>query len=543
MKVLIADKLSKVGIDWLESQTDVEVGIKPGLPPEDLAGIVGQYDGMIIRSGVKVTAEVLAEPGRLKCIARAGVGVDNVDVPLATQKGVIVMNTPGGNTLSTAELTLALMLGLSRKIAPASASLRAGEWNRKAYQGTQVAGKTLGIVGLGRIGMAVARRAVALEMRVLGFDPFFAGPPGASLEIVKDLGELCRRADYITVHVPKSPETLGMIGAEQFALMKPTVRLINAARGGIIDPQALLDALEAGKIAGAALDVWTREPPETEAEKALIRHPNVLAVPHLGASTEEAQDQVALDAARQLVEALRGGQVRNAINAPGFDKAIPAELRPYSELATRMGTILASITPGALKKVEVTYRGRIADMNVAPVTTHLLVGLLQPHLEQNVNVINAPVLADRRGLEVRQVTSAKVKEFTNLMEVMVQTEQMRRTAVGTIFGNRFPRVISIDGFRMELKPEGHVLIIANDDRPGVVGKYGSILGASNINIADMTFARKLKPPKAVVGISLDSEPGEAVLDEIRAQEFVESVYYLRLPELPATESQPAPQGE
>jgi len=535
MNVLIADKLSKVGIDWLESQADVEVGIKPGLPPEELAGIVGDYDGMIIRSGVKVTAEVLANPGRLRCIARAGVGVDNVDVPLATQKGVIVMNTPGGNTLSTAELTLALMLGLSRKIAPANASLRAGEWNRKAYQGTQLAGKTLGIVGLGRIGMAVARRAAALEMRLLGFDPFFAGAPDASVDIVKDLGELCKRADYITVHVPKSPETLGMIGREQFALMKPTVRLINTARGGIIDPEALLEALEAGKIAGAALDVWTREPPETEAEKSLIRHPNVLAVPHLGASTEEAQDQVALDAARQLVEALRGGQVRNAINAPGFDKAIPEELRPYSELAARMGTILVSITPGAPRKVEVVYRGRIADMNVAPITTHLLVGLLQPHMEQNVNVINAPVLADQRGFEVQQVTSLKVKEFTNLMEVTIHTDQMKRTAVGTIFGNRFPRVISIDGFRMELKPEGHVLIIANDDKPGVVGKYGSILGANNINIADMTFARKLKPPKAVVGISLDSEPSKAVLDEIRAQEFVESVYYLRLPDFHAPE--------
>ncbi|HOF19056.1 MAG TPA: hydroxyacid dehydrogenase, partial [Phycisphaerae bacterium] len=328
IKMLVADKLSKVGIEWLEAQDDVEVTVKAGLPPEELAKIVGEYDGMIIRSGVKVTADVLASPGRLKGIARAGVGVDNVDVPVATAKGIIVMNTPGGNMLATAELTMTLMLALSRKISPANASLKAGKWDRKSFEGTQLSGKTLGVVGMGRIGKAVASRAAAFEMRVLGFDPFFAGGEGMNVEMVKDINELCKRADYITVHVPKSAETLGMIGAEQFAVMKPTCRLLNAARGGIIDPKALLDALNAGKVAGAALDVWTKEPPESEAEKALIQHEKVLGVPHLGASTEEAQEQVALEAAQQLVEALRGGEVRNAVNAPGFDKALPASVRP-----------------------------------------------------------------------------------------------------------------------------------------------------------------------------------------------------------------------
>jgi D-3-phosphoglycerate dehydrogenase len=532
MKILIADKLSKIGIDWLKSQTDVELDVKPGLPPEELAKIVGGYDGMIIRSGVKITAEVMASPGRLKCIARAGVGVDNVDVPVATAKGIIVMNTPGGNTLATAELTMTLMLALSRKVSPASASLKSGAWDRKSFEGTQLAGKTLGIVGMGRIGKAVAARAKAFDMRVIGYDPFFAGKPD-ELEMVKDLGELCKRADYITVHTPKTADTTGMIGREQIAVMKPTVRLINAARGGIIDVEELLKALNEKRVAGAALDVYQKEPPDSEAEKALIVHPAVLAVPHLGASTEEAQDQVALEAAEQVVEALRGGSVRNAVNAPGFDQALPPLLRPYIELATRMGTVLASVTPGAIDKVEVIYRGAIGDMNVAPITTYLLVGLLQPRMGQPVNVINAPVLAKQRGVEVEQITSAKVKEFANVMEVTVRTNQMKRTAVGTIFGTRFPRLLSIDGFRTEMKPEGHVLISFGEDIPGVVGTFGSILARNRINIADMTFSSKKEPSKGLVAINMDSPPTPALLDEIRKQKFVDAAYYLELPPLPA----------
>jgi len=531
MRVLIADKLSNVGLDWLKQQKDVELEVKPGLPPAELAKIVGQYDGMIIRSGVKVTAEVLASPGQLKCIARAGVGVDNVDVPVATAKGVIVMNTPGGNTLSTAELAFALMLALSRKISPANASLKAGQWDRKSFEGTQLAGKTLGIVGMGRIGKAVAARAAAFEMRVLGYDPFVAGQPIGGVEMVKDITELCKRSDYITVHTPKSAQTTGMIGKDQFAVMKPSVRLINAARGGIIDVDELLKALSEKRVAGAALDVFLKEPPDSEAEKALIQHANVLTVPHLGASTEEAQEQVALEAAEQLVEALRGGEVRNAVNAPGFDKALPPMLRAYTELATRMGTILASITPGAISKAVVTYRGAIAEMNVAPITTHLLVGLLAPRLDQPVNVINAPVLAQQRGLEVEQITSAKVKEFANLLEIQITANGTRRSAVGTIFGNRFPRIIALDGYHLELKPEGHVVVILNLDRPGVLGRYGTVFGSNHINIADLTFSRKKKSGLAVVGLNVDQPPSEKVMEEIRAQEGVKEAYYLQLPEL------------
>jgi len=539
MKILVADKLSQVGVDWLNEQDDVEVGLpeKRPVPADELKEMIAAYDGLIVRSGVKVKADVLANPGKLRGIARAGVGVDNIDVPLATAKGIIVMNTPGGNTVSTAELTLSLMMALSRKIALANASLRSGEWNRKAFQGTQLAGKTLGIIGMGRIGQAVAHRAISMEMRVLGYDPFFAGQAESGIEMVKDLQELCKRADYITVHVPKSPETIGMIGARQIAVMKPSVRLINAARGGIIDPPALLAALNEERVAGAALDVYLKEPPETEAEQALIQHPNVLAVPHLGASTEEAQEQVALEAAQQLVEALRGGEVRNAINAPGFDKALPPVLRPYSELASRMGAILAGVTAGAIQKVEVIYRGQIADMNVTPITTYFLVGLLQPHMDMPLNVINAPVIAEQRGVEVEQITSGKLRAFANVMEVVVHTDKLKRTASGTIFGNRYPRVITLDGYRMELRPEGHVVIIVNADKPGVVGRYGTIFGNNNINIADMTFSRKKRLGMALVGLTLDEAPTDEVLDEIRGLEFVTEAYYMKLAGLPLEEQE------
>ncbi|MBI5725416.1 MAG: phosphoglycerate dehydrogenase [Planctomycetes bacterium] len=535
MKVLIADKLSEVGIDFLKKQSDVELENRPGIKADELGKIIGNYDGVIIRSGVKITADVLANAGRLRCIARAGVGVDNVDVPTATARGVIVMNTPEGNTLSTAELAFALILSLSRKIAPANASLKAGQWDRKSFEGTQLSGKTIGIIGMGRIGRAVAHRAIAFGMRVLGYDPYFAGQPPEGIEMLKDVNDLCKRSDYITVHTPKSAETAGIIGKAQFTVMKPSVRLINAARGGIIDVDEMLKALSEKRIAGAAMDVFLKEPPESQAEKDLIQQTNVLAVPHLGASTEEAQEQVALEAAEQLVEALRGGEVRNAVNAPGFDKALPPALRPYSELASRLGVILSSITPGAITKAEVIYRGAIADMNVSPITTYLLVGLLAPHLDEPVNVINAPVIARQRGIEVQQSTSVKIKEFANLMEVSITTDLGKRSIVGTIFGNRFPRVIAFDGFRLELKPEGHVVIIVNVDKPGVLGRYGTLFGSNSVNIADLTFSRKKKSGMALVGLNLDQRPSQAVMEELHRLDGVESAWYLELPELPPSE--------
>ncbi|NBB94471.1 MAG: phosphoglycerate dehydrogenase [Planctomycetes bacterium] len=532
IKILVADKLSPVGLKWLEEQNDVELTNLPGRDPEELKADLGNYDGIIIRSGVKLKGDMLDEPGRLKGIARAGVGVDNIDIPLATKKGIIVMNTPDGNTLSTAELALTLMMALSRKIASANASLRSGAWDRKKFQGTQLAGKTLGVIGMGRIGRAVAQRAHAMEMRVLAYDPFFAGAAtDGTFEMVKDLDELCKRADYITVHVPKSDDTLGMIGKEQIDAMKDNVRLVNAARGGIIDPEALLEGLNSGKVAGAALDVYLKEPPENEAEKALTQHDNVLAVPHLGASTEEAQEQVAVDAAQQLVEALRGGEVRNAVNAPGFGEALPDVLQPYSELATRLGMLLAGITPGAINKVEVAYRGAIGDFDCSPLTTYLLVGLIQPHMDTTVNVINAPVLAKSRGVEVDQTTSGKPKEFSRLMEVKVTTDKGERSAKGTIFGNKYPRVIDIDGYPMEMRPEGHTVVLQTLDKPGALSAYTAIFARHEINIADLSVSRKIRSGRAMVGLNVDQKPHDEVLKEVGDLDVVESCHYMKLPDL------------
>ena len=531
MKILLGDKISQVGLDFLSSQHDVEFETKAGLPPEELAKILGQYDGLIIRSGVKVTEAVPAEPGKLRCIARAGVGVDNVDVKAATAKGIIVMNTPGGNTLSTAELACALMLALSRKVVPANVSLVKGEWDRKRFQGTQLAGKTLGVIGMGRVGSAVAKRAIAFDMRVLAYDPYYGGPAQSGMEMVKDLSELCKRCDYISVHVTKTVETDHMIGAAQIALMKPGVRLINAARGGIIDPQALLEGLESGKVGGAAIDVWTDEPPVSEAEKKLIAHEKVLALPHLGASTEEAQELVALDAAAQLVDALRGQEIRNAVNAPGFDRAMPAVMRRYAELMQRMGRILASVTPGALRKVEVVYRGDVSSENTDVLTTYLAVGLLGVHVE-TVNVINAPLLAQQRGVDIEVITAAQSKDFASLVQVEIQTDGQKRTAVGTLFGRKFPRIIALDGYRMEMMPEGPLAVMFLNDQPGVIGKVGDAFGSAGVNIGHMTFGRKKSTRKAVLSVNLDAPANEAVLARLRTMDFIDSVYAMVLPSLP-----------
>ncbi|MBT3279463.1 MAG: phosphoglycerate dehydrogenase [Phycisphaerales bacterium] len=535
IKILVADKLSTLGTDWLEAQDDVEVLNKPGMSPEELAETVREYDGMIVRSAVQAKGDVIANPGRLKGIARAGVGVDNIDIPTCTQKGIIVMNTPDGNTLSTAELAWALILSMSRNIAAANASMRAGEWNRKAFSGTQVAGKTLAVIGLGRIGRAVAERGTAFEMRVLGYDPFYQPKGDESFEHVTDLDELCKRADYLTVHVPKTADTAGMISTEQFKMMKPTARVINAARGGVIDPEALLVALNDDEIAAAAIDVYTSEPPTNEAEVALVNHPKTVCVPHLGASTAEAQDQVAVDAAVQLVEALRGGAVRNAINAPGFGEAIPELLKPFLELAPRMGTIVSTIATGTLKKLEITCRGDIADLNIAPVKPCVLMGLLAGKVEETVNVINAGPLAEERGLDVALTSSKKAREFANLLEVKVTTDKGTHTVLGTIFGNKYPRVISIDGYSMEMRPEGDVVILVNDDTPGAISKFTSVLAEAGLNIADLTLSRKQRLGTAMVGLNLDDAPADEVVAQLKALDCVEGAWAVQLPPLAGTE--------
>jgi len=527
IKVLITDKLAQQGIDLLNSTDGVEAVVRTGISEDQLAEIIGQYDGLIIRSGTKVTAKVLANPGKLKGIARAGVGVDNIDIPEATRKGIFVMNTPGGNTFSAAEHTMALILSMSRNVVPACNSLKSGVWDRKKYMGNQLNGKVLGIIGLGRIGMAVAQMARGFNMKILGYDPF-AVPADAEklgIEVTDNLERIFRQADYISVHVPSNEQTLDMIGAEQIKMMKPTVRLINCARGGIINEDALYDALVQKRIAGAALDVYPKEPPDntrfTESE-------NCIVTPHLGASTQEAQIEVALEAAQILVDAIKGGPVRNAINAPSIAGVMPPMVNRYAELARRIGTLVSAIALGHIKGVEVQYRGSIAEMAVEAVTLGFAIGLLQKHFDMPLNMVNVSVLAKERGISIDETKNPEAKDVASSFSAKVVTDKVTRTVTGSVFGQTLLRIIDIDGFKVEMTPQGSVLVIFNDDKPGVIGAVGTACGRHNINICTMGVGQKPAEQKAILAVSLDRQPDAKVVEELRKLDFVNEIYVCKL---------------
>ncbi|MHC4742623.1 MAG: phosphoglycerate dehydrogenase [Planctomycetota bacterium] len=527
IRVLITDKLAQEGIDLLNSIEGVEAVVKTGISEEELAGIIGEHDGLIIRSGTRVTPKVLENPGKLKGIARAGVGVDNIDIPEATRKGIIVMNTPGGNTLSAAEHTMALMLSMSRNIVPACNSLKAGAWDRKKYMGNQLNNKVLGVIGLGRIGLATASMAKGFNMKILGYDPI-AAPTDANklgIEVTEDLDRIFKESDYITVHVPRNEQTLNMIGAEQIEMMKPTVRLVNCARGGIINEDALYDALAGGRISAAALDVYPKEPPEntrfTESE-------NCVVTPHLGASTEEAQIEVAVEAAQILVDAIKGGPIRNALNAPSTSGAAPQAVVQYGQLARRIGMLLSTIAPGHVKEVQVQYRGSIAEMDVKPITLDFAMGLLQKHFEMPLNVVNTPVLAKERGISIDETKNSEAKDVASSFSARVVTDKVTRTVTGSVFGGTLLRIIEIDGFNIEMTPQGSVLVIFNDDKPGVIGSVGTLCGSHGINICTMGVGQKLDEQKAALVVSLDKEPDEKAVKELAGLDFVNEIYVCKL---------------
>jgi len=527
IRILVADPLAKEGIETLKAAKDVEVVVKTGMSEDELASLIGQFDGMIIRSESKITAKVLANPGRLKAIARAGVGVDNVDLKEATRKGILVMNTPGGNTLSAAEHTMALILALCRNVVPACNSLKAGKWDRKRYMGNQLHNKVLGIIGLGRIGMAVARMARGFGMKILGYDPLAVPTEATKLgvEICDRLERIFEDSDIITVHVPKNEQTVNMIGAEQIAMMKPTVRLINVARGGIINEDALYDALAKGRIAGAALDVFSQEPPT---DNRFAKFDNCVVTPHLGASTEEAQIEVATEAAQILLEALQGKTIRNAVNAPSITGAMPTIVAQYSELALRIGRLISTIAVGQVRELEVQYRGTIAEMDVKYVTLNLLIGLLQRHFEMPLNMVNAPALAKERGISVQESKNPEPKDVSASITAKVVTDRMVRVVTGSVFGNKLLRIIEIDGFKLEMTPQGTVVVIFNEDRPGVIGAVGTVCGRHKINIGTMGVAQKLEEQKAVLAVSLNQEPTPQVIEELAKLDFVNELYVCRL---------------
>jgi D-3-phosphoglycerate dehydrogenase len=536
MKILVSDKLADEGIEILRSEPGAEVDVNTDLSPDELKQVIGQYDGICIRSGTKLTAEVLAEPGNLKAIARAGVGVDNVDLPTATRHGIVVMNAPDGNTLSTAELTIGLMLAVSRKFVPACDSLKSGEWNRKAYKGNQVAGKTVGIIGLGRIGTAVAKRCLGLEMKVIGYDPFIAGsPPDLAKEIhlVDNLDALVAEAEYVTVHTPLSDETRGIIGKKELERLPEGAYVINAARGGIVDEDALLEALESGHLGGAALDVYPTEPPEN---RALVEHPKVLCLPHLGASSVEAQRNVAIDACHNLLDYLAGRELRNAVNVPAIDFAAVGELKPYAELGHRAGAILAALMHGRLRRLIVTYAGEIAKEPYRQVTVSVVMGMLQRVCSTPLNMVNAMVVAKEEGLQISEQTETDGQGYVSRVRVVAEGDKESHSIQGTVFHQRYVRMTAIDDFYMELVPAGDIVITFNEDRPGVIGEVGTTFGKMGINIASMTFGRKLDTKEACLALTLDTVPPKNLLEDLRAKDFMKRVQHVSLPPL---QSEPA----
>lgn len=526
-RVLIADKLETAGVELLKA-AGIEVETRLGLKGADLAAALRDFDAAIVRSQPKVTAEALETPGKLRAIARAGVGVDNIDLPAATRRGIVVMNTPDGNTVSAAEHTVALMFAAARKIAPADAVMKAGGWDRNKFVGTQLAGKTLGVVGLGRIGREVARRAIGLDMKVVALDPFVT--PARMNELgctpAASLDELLPQVDFLTLHVMATPETKGMIGAKQLGLMKKTAIVVNVARGGVIDEQALADALKAGTIGGAGVDVFTAEP--TVPEQPLLKAPNVVLTPHLGASTVEAQENVAVEAAQLIADFLLKGQVANAVNAPSVDPRELAEVRPYVDLARRLGLLHAQVTHGAVRKATLTYKGDLAGKKTRLLTAAFTAGLLEYRMD-GVNLVNAEVFARERGIELAESSNPKKGDFAALMHTEVETEAGTSVAAGTLFGDQYVRLVQLNAFRMEGYLDGVLLVFVHKDVPGLIGFVGTIFGKHGVNIAQMTVGRAAPGGEAVGILNLDSPPGEAALAEVRAHPQISSMSVVTLP--------------
>ncbi len=525
-KVLVSDKLSDKGIEVFKKEQDFEVDVKLKLPPEELKAVIGDYDALVIRSDTQVTPEVIAAAKKLKVIGRAGVGIDNVNVPAATKAGVIVMNTPDGNTIAAAEHTMALMMALARNIPQAHMSLKEGKWERGKFMGVEMLGKTLGVLGLGRIGGEVTRRAQAFGMRVLAYDPFCTPERARQMGVeLLDIPSILRQADFVTVHVPKTKDTTNLIGEKEIALCKKGARFINVARGGIYDEKALAEGIQSGQVGGAALDVFAEEPPFGN---PLLGLPQVIVTPHLGASTEEAQVNVAVVVAGQIVEALRGRTIHNAVNIPSVDAELWKQLKPYYQLCEKLGAFISQLAPGKLSKVRVSYRGEITAQKTQPLSLVVLKGLLQPAFGDSVNLVNAPVLAKERGIEVEETSSAATPDFTSLISLEVESEKGRHSLAGTVAGRTDPRVVEIDGYRVDIQPSGNLILFFNRDVPGIVGRVGTILGEAKVNISGLTNGRKAVGGDAVSVFNVDDEVKDSVLAKIAEIEGLKDVRLVRL---------------
>ncbi|PIQ87572.1 MAG: phosphoglycerate dehydrogenase [Candidatus Omnitrophica bacterium CG11_big_fil_rev_8_21_14_0_20_45_26] len=513
-KILVSDPLGEKGLAILKKEKSIQVDVNTGLSEAELVKIIGDYDAVVVRSGTKLTAKVLEQAKKLRLIGRAGVGVDNVDVSAATRQGIVVMNTPEGNTISTCEHTLSMLMALARNIPQANDSVKKGEWDRKRFMGTELNQKTLGVIGLGRIGRQICERALVFGMHVLGYDPFVSKETlrQGGIELVT-LEELLKNSDFITVHVPLTEQTKRLINDEAFSKMKKGVYILNCARGGIIDETALLRAIESGKVRGAALDVFESEPPKSN---PLLKSERVIVTPHLGAATLEAQENVAVAVAQQIIDALMERGIKNAINVPSLDANTYKVLKPWVKLAERMGLFYAQYFTGSFRKVTIRYGGEVTQYKTDPLTVAVLKGLLSPICGEGVNFVNAPSLAKERSIAVEEIRSTAVEDFTNYIELEVSVNGKQNVVMGTLFGNEDPRIVRINEFRLDARPRGVVLVIHNEDLPGVVGQVGTALGKNKINIADMTLSRISKGKKAfaLTVINTDNDIPAKVLKEL-----------------------------
>ena len=509
-RVLISDKLSPAAVAIFKER-GVEVDVKPGLDKDELAKIIGDYDGLAIRSATKVTAKLLEHAKKLKVVGRAGIGVDNVDIPAATARGVIVMNTPFGNSITTAEHAIALMFALARQLPAADASTQAGKWEKNRFMGVELTGKTLGVIGCGNIGAIVASRGLGIKMRVIAFDPFLSIERAAEIGVEKvELDDLLKRADFITLHTPMTAQTKNILSAENIAKTKKGVRIINCARGGLVDETALRAALDSGHVAGAAFDVFIEEP---ATDNPLFGHPNFIATPHLGASTNEAQENVALQVAEQMSDYLVRGAISNAVNFPSITAEEAPVLKPFIALAEGLGAVAGQLTEDPIVKVKITYEGAVSKLKIKALTSAAIAGLLRPSLV-DVNVVSAPIVAAQRGIEIEEATRAAQSDYESFITLSVTTEKQERSVGGTVFHDGKPRILSIKGIKVDAEFTSSMIYVTNEDKPGFIGRFASLLGEAGVNIATFALGRDVQGGSAIALVSIDGPAPEGVLAKV-----------------------------
>ncbi len=523
LKILVSDALSTEGLDYLRRYGEVD--FKPDITPDQLVAEIGAYDALVVRSRTKANAEVIEAAENLKVIGRAGVGVDNIDVDKATEKGIIVVNAPGGNTISAAEHAIALLTSLARNIAVANSSVKRGEWKRSDHIGVELNHKVLGVVGLGRIGSEVARRARAMGMKIVGYDPYISEEQAEKLGVeMADFESLIRQADFITLHLPLGSSTHHLIGEKEIAMFKPGVRIVNCARGGLIDEDALYAALKDGRVAGAALDVFEQEPPE---DCRLLELDNVIATPHLGALTREAQVNVARQVSEQVIKALQGDPIVSAVNVPALMPEAREALEPFLPLMRVMGSFYLQMFGGSVDEIELTYSGEIAAMPLAPMTISCLIGFLRHVVGDGVNWVNAPYIAKARGITVKESSTTEAKNYNNLITLTARSGSEEHHLSGTLLNNEM-RIVRVDEYRIEIIPSRYMLVTTHHDRPGVVGKIGTLLGSESVNIASMQLGRKTAGGEAMMVLQVDEEMNEHTLEKVKGLDVIDTARFVEM---------------